>query len=52
MDTSIAQATEELLEVWPGLTHAERLRRFPELHTGEKADLYFSMARVILLQPH
>ena len=52
MDTSIAQATEELRGVWSGLTQAERLQRFRELHTGEKADLYFSMARVILLQPH
>jgi magnesium transporter len=44
MDSLIAQATEELREVWPRLTHAERLQRFRELHTGEKADFFLELS--------
>lgn len=44
MNSTIAQATEELWELWPSLTHAERLRRFRELHTGEKADFFLQLS--------
>jgi magnesium transporter len=44
MNSTIAQATEELWELWPALTHAERLRRFRELHTGEKADFFLELS--------
>ena len=44
MNSTIAEATEELWELWPALTHAERLRRFRELHTGEKADFFLELS--------
>ncbi len=44
METQIARATEELWERWPRLTHAERLKSFRELHTGEKADFFLELS--------
>ena len=44
MGTAIAQASEELRSRWPRLTHAERLRQFRELHTGEKADFFLDLS--------
>lgn len=43
MDSSIVQATEALRDVWPRLSHDERLRRFRELHTAEKADFFLEL---------
>lgn len=43
MDTQIAEATEALRDRWPRLTHAERLKQFRELHTGEKADFFLQL---------
>jgi magnesium transporter len=40
MTTQAAEATEQLWERWPALTHAERLKRFRELHTAEKAEFF------------
>lgn len=44
MNSTIAEATEELWELWPALSHAERLRKFRELHTGEKADFFLELS--------
>ncbi|MEO6965492.1 MAG: magnesium transporter [Acidobacteriaceae bacterium] len=40
----MAQATEELRDVWPGLAHGERLQRFRQLHTAEKADFFLELS--------
>ena len=44
MTTQLADATEELREAWPALGHAERLMRFREMHTGEKADFFLALS--------
>jgi magnesium transporter len=44
MTTQLADATEELREAWPALGHAERLKRFREMHTGEKADFFLELS--------
>ena len=44
MNSQIAPTTEELRELWPGLSHAERLQRFRELHTAEKADFFLGLS--------
>lgn len=44
MTTQLADATEELREAWPALGHAERLKRFREMHTGEKADFFLDLS--------
>jgi magnesium transporter len=44
MPTQLAEPTEELREDWPALTHAERLKRFREMHTGEKADFFLGLS--------
>jgi magnesium transporter len=44
MPTQLAEATEELREEWPSLGHAERLQRFREMHTGEKADFFLDLS--------
>ncbi|MES2222663.1 MAG: magnesium transporter [Acidobacteriota bacterium] len=44
MSPQLADATEELREDWPSLGHAERLKRFREMHTGEKADFFLELS--------
>ena len=44
MTPQIAEATEALWKRWPRLTHAERLKSFRELHTGEKADFFLQLS--------
>ncbi|MGH9617710.1 MAG: magnesium transporter, partial [Acidobacteriaceae bacterium] len=44
MNSQIAQTTDELRQLWPALTHAERLQRFRELHTAEKADFFLGLS--------
>jgi magnesium transporter len=44
MTTQIDEATESLRAEWPRLTHAERLKQFRELHTGEKADFFLQLS--------
>jgi magnesium transporter len=44
MTTQLAEATEELRDAWPALGHAERLKRFREMHTAEKADFFLGLS--------
>ena len=44
MNTQLAEPTEELREDWPALSHDERLKRFREMHTGEKADFFLELS--------
>ena len=44
MTSQLAEPTEELREDWPALSHAERLKRFREMHTGEKADFFLELS--------
>ena len=44
MTTQLAEATEELREEWPSLGHDDRLKRFREMHTGEKADFFLELS--------
>jgi magnesium transporter len=39
-----ASATELLWERWHSLSHQERIKRFRELHTGEKADFFLELS--------
>jgi len=39
-----ASGTEHLWERWHGLSHPERIKRFRELHTGEKADFFLELS--------
>lgn len=43
MDTQTASSTERLWEEWPRLTHEQRVIKFRELHTGEKADFFLQL---------
>ena len=44
MTTQISEGTESLRTDWPRLTHAERLQKFRELHTAEKADFFLQLS--------
>ena len=44
MNTQLAEPAEELREDWPALSHEERLKRFREMHTGEKADFFLELS--------
>ena len=35
-------AVDQLWDRWPYLSHAERLKQFREMHTGEKADFFLA----------
>ena len=37
-------ATDQLWDRWPYLSHAERLKQFREMHTGEKADFFLALS--------
>ena len=37
-------AVDQLWEKWPYLSHAERLKQFREMHTGEKADFFLALS--------
>jgi magnesium transporter len=37
-------AIDQLWDRWPYLSHAERLKQFREMHTGEKADFFLSLS--------
>ena len=39
-----ASAVDQLWDRWPYLSHAERLKQFREMHTGEKADFYLALS--------
>src|SRR5262249_27527924 len=38
-----ATATDQLWDRWPYLSHKQRLTKFRELHTGEKADFFLAL---------
>ena len=44
MTTPLATAIDELRDRWPYLAHPQRLKRFRELHTGEKADFFLALS--------
>jgi len=41
--TATANATDQLWDRWPYLSHKQRLTQFREMHTGEKADFYLAL---------
>lgn len=43
MSTQLADPIEELWDRWPVLSHAERLKQFREMHTGEKANFFLQL---------
>jgi len=46
MTTELAAptATDQLRDRWPYLSHEQRLKKFRELHTGEKADFFLAQS--------
>jgi magnesium transporter len=46
MATQLASlsAVDQLWDRWPYLSHAERLKQFREMHTGEKADFFLALS--------
>ena len=44
MTTQLASATDQLRDRWPYLSHAQRLKQFRELHTGERADFFLALS--------
>src|SRR5215471_16616783 len=46
MATELAtpSAVDQLWDRWPYLSHAERLKQFREMHTGEKADFFLALS--------
>jgi len=46
MDTPLAtsSAVDQLWDRWPYLSHAERLKQFRVMHTGEKADFFLALS--------
>jgi magnesium transporter len=46
MATQVAtpSAVDQLWDRWPYLSHAERLKQFREMHTGEKADFFLALS--------
>ena len=39
-----ASAVDQLWDRWPYLSHAERLKQFRDMHTGEKADFFLALS--------
>jgi magnesium transporter len=44
MPTELVSPADELKERWPVLPRDQRMKRFRELHTGEKADFYLQLS--------
>ena len=44
MTTAPVTTTDRLWKRWPYLSHEQRLTRFRELHTGEKADFFLALS--------
>jgi magnesium transporter len=42
--TAAPSAVDQLWDRWPYLSHAERLKQFREMHTGEKADFFLALS--------
>ncbi len=43
MSAQVVDPIEQLWEQWPALSHAERLKQFREMHTGEKANFFLQL---------
>jgi magnesium transporter len=42
--SATSSAVDQLWDRWPYLSHAERLKQFREMHTGEKADFFLALS--------